>query len=587
MGFGSPGMIWTAVIPAAVLLYYFLSKRYEERTVPSTMLWEESFRHTEATPMLRHLRRNALFYLQMAALLLLVFLLLGPRFPKASEQTGEVLLIIDSSASMMSEDRGEPVFEHHRKAMEELVRESGDSRFTVILAGESPEILLRRAEDKKEVLEVVGNLKISYAPEHMESTLAFAVSATEGEPANVHVFTDGLDRGGLPSAPGISWHVHAASQEPANVSVDAFGVARTSAIVRLSNESDDEKQVVLHLRDEKGERAGKPVNRTIGAGSTENIRIDGLPDAAAFSLLLETDDGYKPDNEAFTASGGRPLPVYADARLHELLLKGLRASGFEIFAFSPDEAGSIPEEAVVFTPDEKLFLQRGDRTVLFGRESGEPADVQLTVSSASDPLFSFASPEGVYVSGLYPPFDGFTTAAEAGGRPFVQRSADGGIAVLADPGMTDWALRPSFPLFLWSAVNRYSAETGGLGSFLPGEGRPVPAPEEGDVWEVFTAAGEYVKETGTGSGFQAPEKPGLYVLRSGDEERYMAVVLPDSEKHPASGPSFSLGSTGEEKEDGGRGAEREKASAALPFILLVLGLIVAEWEVQRRRGLSY
>ena len=78
MGFDKLVNVWTAVFPLAVLLYYFFRKRYETTTISSTLFWEQSMRETKVSPYLKNLQRNALFYLQMAALLLLVFILLGP-----------------------------------------------------------------------------------------------------------------------------------------------------------------------------------------------------------------------------------------------------------------------------------------------------------------------------------------------------------------------------------------------------------------------------------------------------------------------------------------------------------------------------
>lgn len=586
MEFGTPGMIWTAAIPAAVLLYYFYRRQYEERRIPSVLFWEESRRHAETVPFLRHLRRNALFYLQMASLLLLVLLLLSPRSSGAEQETGDLIIVADLSASMLAEEDGKSVLERHRPLMRKLAEQADERPVTVIRAGKSPEILLDGTRDSRQAVRVIDDLDISYEPGEMETTLPFAKTAARGRPATIHIFTDG-PAGDLPEGTGgIAWEIHAAAHAPDNVSVEVFGVAQTSdglsAIARISNDSEAEKRAAVTVRDADGVTAGSPKEIMLPPGGTENIRFDGLPDSPAFSLEAETDDGYEPDNHAFAVAGGRHLPVFADAGLHELVHKGLQSAGADAVLVAPEEADAIPEEAVVFTKDEELFQKRSGRTVLFGRPDFEPSEEPAVVTPSDDPLFSYASPEGVYVSGVYPPFDGFASVAEAGGRPFVQRAADGKIAVLADVSMTDWPLRPSFPLFLWSAIDSFSREDGALGSFLPGEVRPVSAPSSGGSWELYTADGEFKGEIAGGEALRAPAKPGLYVLRSGDEARHLAVTLPDSEKRPASGPSFTAG------EQGGKAAAREEpVSPAVPLVLLVLALILAEWEVQRRHGLSY
>ena len=65
--------------------------------------------------LLEVLQRNALFYLQMAALLLLVFILLGPYLNKEEAVGGHTILIVDTSATMLASIEGTSLFEEIRK----------------------------------------------------------------------------------------------------------------------------------------------------------------------------------------------------------------------------------------------------------------------------------------------------------------------------------------------------------------------------------------------------------------------------------------------------------------------------------------
>src|SRR5690606_35595715 len=98
--------MWTAVFPMAVLLYYFFRKKYVTTTISSTLFWETSMRETKVSPYLKNLQRNALFYLQMAALLLLLFILLAPFIPKETVKDSHTVFIVDTSASMSVTDGG-------------------------------------------------------------------------------------------------------------------------------------------------------------------------------------------------------------------------------------------------------------------------------------------------------------------------------------------------------------------------------------------------------------------------------------------------------------------------------------------------
>ncbi|KZE38301.1 hypothetical protein AV656_05115 [Bhargavaea cecembensis] len=586
MGFGSIGMIWTLVIPAIVLFYYFFRKKYVERTVPSVLFWEESRKHTESSPFISHLNRNALFYLQMGALLLFVLLLMKPGIRGSGDASGHLIIVADTSATMLAEENGDPLIERHKSRMESLIRDNEDARFTVIRAGGNPEVLLQASEKAEEALRTVRRLGLTYAHQDLPAALSLAGTAAGGQQADVHVFTDAMDPEDLPAViPGVVYSIHAATSLPENVSVGQFGITwgpkGQSAIAVVTNDSPSGKKVALSVKDEQGKPVGESRELTIGAGEAERVLFDGLPYIRGLQLTAETDDGYPADNIAHAVSGGEELPVYVEAGLHELVHKALLAAAADVTAYARDEEGQLPEEAIVVTGSEKTFLERRGRTVLFGRE-GKPEENPVFITPAGDTLFAFAPGEEIYASALYPPFPEMEAVAGPENSPLIQRAADGRIAVLADPSMTDWPLRPSFPLFLWSVIDGYSREQAGAGIFLPGERRSVTPSREGG-WQLFTAGGEYMTEFGAAEAVTAPDEPGLYVLRSGNEERYLAVDLPEEERTMQAGPSFTAGG----QEDGGNAASPVNRPLALPLTVLILILILAEWEVQRRHGLSY
>ena len=76
MGFGQLGFLWAFFIPFIVLLYYFFRKKYTDQPISSTLFWETVMKETKVSPYLQYLQRNALFYLQMLALILLDLALL-------------------------------------------------------------------------------------------------------------------------------------------------------------------------------------------------------------------------------------------------------------------------------------------------------------------------------------------------------------------------------------------------------------------------------------------------------------------------------------------------------------------------------
>src|SRR5690242_2774974 len=92
-----------AVIPAIVLLYFLKLKR-QPLQVPSTFLWRKSIEDLHVNSLFQWLRRNLLLFLQILAVLGLLFALMGFRFHGNTTRGKHYILIIDNSASMAATD---------------------------------------------------------------------------------------------------------------------------------------------------------------------------------------------------------------------------------------------------------------------------------------------------------------------------------------------------------------------------------------------------------------------------------------------------------------------------------------------------
>lgn len=115
MGFNQLPFLLTAIIPLTVLTYYFFRKKYVEKQISSTLFWVEVMKETKASPYLQHLQRNALFYLQMLGLILLVIALLQPYWKTKSIAGDQIIWVVDTSATMLSKKDGQTIFEGHQK----------------------------------------------------------------------------------------------------------------------------------------------------------------------------------------------------------------------------------------------------------------------------------------------------------------------------------------------------------------------------------------------------------------------------------------------------------------------------------------
>jgi hypothetical protein len=103
---GSGPLFWAilAAIPATIILLYFLKLRRKPVQVPSTLLWKRSIEDLHVNSLFQRLRRNLLLFLQLLAVLLAIFALLGPQLKGSSRLGQRHILVVDNSASMSAID---------------------------------------------------------------------------------------------------------------------------------------------------------------------------------------------------------------------------------------------------------------------------------------------------------------------------------------------------------------------------------------------------------------------------------------------------------------------------------------------------
>src|SRR5690606_22331158 len=133
----------------------------------------------------------------------------------------------------------------------------------------------------------------------------------------------------------------------------------------------------------------------------------------------------------------------------------------------------------------------------------------------------------------------------------------------------------SFPLLLWSAVNFLADNEDYLGTLWPNEQRAVTLTGAAGEWEIFKGEEYQFSYIEGKNNFRAPKEPGVDSAVSDGETKNFIVQLGNEEKSVAAGQNFSAGA-----------ANAEKTSAEqsmIPWLLLiVLLLVLAEWEVYRR-----
>ncbi|MGI2327363.1 vWA domain-containing protein [Planococcus sp. YIM B11945] len=572
MSFSGWGLIWTAIMPLAVIWYYFFRKKYKDQRVSSTLFWREMMKEMQASPYLKKLQHHLLFYLQLAALLLCVFALLGPKVDSETLEGNEFIFVADLSATMLA---GSPShFEQQQQLMKTLASQAGGKPVTVVTTGARPEVALRKERDLETIEQVIDGLAISYEKAEIEKTLLFADTLVDNKSTVIHVFTDALDRSLLANKTGAVYEVHGFEEPMQNVSIRQFGLAETDkglrAIVQVANESSEPATGKLVVT---GGETEKTADIQLAAGEELLVPFEELADEKLWQAQLQVEDEYAADNEMAAFVQQTVNAVTIDSALHELVANGFRSLNMDVRLMESGQLAQISGMPIVTNQTE--LLAGAEPILLIGRNDEAPHEVSGEIATVPHALFAYANLEEVFVSEVYPPFEGYETVASIGEEPLIQVAPDGDIVVLVDIQSTDWPLNPSFPLFLWSAAGELGSTEAFLGFFQPNEQRSVALASESGEWEVFRN-GEYLSSYLEGQGaFTAPTEPGVYDVVGDGASMTLIVQLSNEEKTLSTGSSYKLGQA--------ETSEETVQFSLVPWLVLfVLVLVIAEWEVYRR-----
>jgi len=535
---------------------------------------------TRVSPYLKHLQKNALLYLQLLALLLLVLALMNPYVKKSTIVGAQTIFIVDTSATM-SAGKEQSTFDTHKKEMLSLVNELDGRPVTLITTGNTPKAIIQQETNTKNIEKAIQELQVTYETAQMNKALDVAQAFVGNTPTSIYVFTDSLDKKQLPMEKDtVKWIVKGSEKDLTNIAITRFAATTDGqsamALVQLQNDTDQEQNVTLSIENVKGkeviaESVALPPNEAI----TKTFK--DLPLEDTMTAKIDAKDDYAVDNSQTVLLQTTTSKIVVDQSMHQLIQKGLQTINSSV-KIVPSSQMADNRDATLVTNQTALLEKMDKPIVLFGRDDVEKVEAIGEVGITSDALLAFSELKDIYVSALYPGFNDYKTIASVGDQPFIQRSPKGDIVVLADIADTDWPLHPSFPLFLWSAEQELSESIGSLGIFTPNEQRAV-AITKGD-WSIYSQEDEFLSSITNGL-LTAPMKPGIYTARSNDEEKRFIVQLQAQERVIEKGTSYTLG------ELPGNGKEEISKASFVPwFILIILVLLVLEWEVQRRRGFT-
>src|SRR5437870_5498629 len=164
MGILIPAALGLLALAIPIIIFYMLRLRREELDVSSSLLWRRALQDRKANAPWQRLRRNLLLLLQLLLLLLLVFSLARPFLYQDSVASGNLVVVLDGSASMQATDEagGAARFERARREADALVDGlQGDERISLVWAGPEASITVSASGHKANLHSALRALKPS------------------------------------------------------------------------------------------------------------------------------------------------------------------------------------------------------------------------------------------------------------------------------------------------------------------------------------------------------------------------------------------------------------------------------------------
>jgi hypothetical protein len=192
MSFLSPLALLGLLFVPVVLAMYLLKLRRDERIVPSTLLWQRLLSDVEANAPWQRLRRSLLLLLQLLLVLLLAVLAARPFLERPAGLAGDVVIVIDTSASMAATDVPPSRLEEAKRVVLEALRElPANGTVSVIAAGRTARVVVNGTSDLGRVRAAIEDITVSSATGDLGDALnlANALAARAGD-ADILVATD-------------------------------------------------------------------------------------------------------------------------------------------------------------------------------------------------------------------------------------------------------------------------------------------------------------------------------------------------------------------------------------------------------------
>lgn len=512
MSFLAPLALLGVLFVPVVIAMYLLKLRRDQRVVPSTLLWQRLLTDVEANAPWQKLRRSLLLALQLLLVLLLAVLAARPFFERPAGLAGDVVIVIDTSASMAATDVPPSRLEEAKKRVLEALRElPANGTVSVIAAGRTARVVINGTTDLGRVRAAIEGITVSPSTGDLGDALnlANALAARAGD-ADILVATDAALAIKPTNRLDHEVKVLQVGRERRNQAIVALavrpapsGVTR-SVFVSIANLDIEPAQRRLELYADNILIEARDLAR-LGPQTRTEVIVDDVPRSASVIEVRLTTSAGAPQNDVL-ALDDRAWAVVPPDRLRRVLLVGdgdpyLETAlsylpNSELYGVTPAKYGpdTHPElfDLIIFEgflpatlPPSAILAIAPTRSSDLGEVVGSLTDPGIGTPSVDEPILKFVDLSSVHIgkaTKLVQPTWARTVIQGPSNSPLLYVGERDGrrAAVLAFlPRNSDLPLQVAFPLLIANLT----------GELLGGSAVPTQALEPGDPVTIPLPAG--------------------------------------------------------------------------------------------------
>ena len=185
-------LITLGLIPVLFLIHA-LKPKPRQVDVTNLFLWQTVFKERTSNITLKKLKKNLPLLLQIVIIMLIALALAGPVWLFLTQKKGDMIVVVDTSASMKTRLASGTRFDLARKKALDLIdQRHGDQKILIIEAGSEPTLKSGILDDSNQAATIIKGLEPSDTPGKFEKALYLALSFIKpAQNDTVYLITDG------------------------------------------------------------------------------------------------------------------------------------------------------------------------------------------------------------------------------------------------------------------------------------------------------------------------------------------------------------------------------------------------------------